>query len=176
MKYFHGFLLADRRIVLHESRQRFLVAGFDQVRAHLIDARLWRCFAVFGLLAHAVILAAPAQIDQPLALSPPRRIFRRVTLEIDPLDNEVIDAPRRRGRSRALTNAERHAAMLRAAFAEISKAKPERLREIIVNAQLFVRLAKGRGDPTLEQSATAIKERATRRLHWFRRQGDLPDN
>lgn len=100
---------------------------------------------------------------------PPRYLFA-VSLDLTP-DGGIIEAPRKRGRRRTrYTDAEARERMLQAAFAEIAQAKPERLREIATNAELFVRIAKGRRDPALERSALAIKERATRRLHALERQ------
>lgn len=66
--------------------------------------------------------------------------------------------PRKRGRPGA------RAGMLRAALAEIAEAKPEKLVAIIARAKLFVRLARGRGNSSLERTALAIRERAEKRL------------
>lgn len=93
-----------------------------------------------------------------LAIGGARRIFLAVSITLD-RDNAPVPPREQRGRAGA-----RHAAMLRAALDEISHAKPERLREIATNAELFIRLARGRGDLALERHAEAIRERAEKRL------------
>ena len=61
--------------------------------------------------------------------------------------------------------------MLQAAFAEIGESPPHKLREIALNAEANMRFARAWGEASLERSAGAIRERAERRLAWFRRQG-----
>ena len=108
--------------------------------------------------------AASARISLDLASGRPPRYLFAVSLDLTP-DGGIIEAPRKRGRHRTrFTTAERHAAMLEAAFAEIETSKGEQLVAIIARAALFERIAKGRGDPALERSALAIRERATKRL------------
>jgi hypothetical protein len=87
------------------------------------------------------------------------------------MNGDVIDrkpAGRKRPRFKAW---ERREQMLQAAFAEISEAKPERLRGIIDRCDLFLRIARIRHNLALEQHARAIGLRAATRLKSIRRQG-----
>jgi hypothetical protein len=60
--------------------------------------------------------------------------------------------------------------MLQIAYLVIAEAQPLRLREIIAKAECLRVRARMFGDHALAKSALAIKERAERRLAWFKRQ------
>lgn len=106
----------------------------------------------------------PAFLDAPGA----RRIFRRVSLDIDLSTNEPCEAPTRR--ERLTTDDQAREALLQIALAKISEAEPSRLRAIIANAEMSRDLAwmrNGAADATIYEM---IRQRATTRLRWFKRQ------
>jgi hypothetical protein len=87
------------------------------------------------------------------------------------MNGDVIDR-KQAGRKRArYTAADAREEMLQIAFQQISVSKPEQLHKIIDRCNLFLRIARVRGDKALETHALLIGERALRRLKSIQRRG-----
>lgn len=163
--------LAHQVEALLLERQRRGTVVIDRQRHGFFDFRVRR---------HVSTLARPAQVDQPpsphfLDAGGARAIFPVVTLEIDPLDNAVIEARRHAGRPRTrrrYPDGEQRTLMLQVAFDEIATSGPPKLIDIAARAEAMRVQARLSGDPGLQQAAEVIRERAERRLAWFRRQGE----
>lgn len=85
-------------------------------------------------------------------------------------DGDIVDrAKPGRKRARQLSDADRREQLLQVAFRQISVSSPDQLRALVQRCEMFVRVAKVRGDRALASHALEIGLRAARRLNALKR-------